>query len=276
MNHKDSFAELVSCEGLSGRQSELMSRHSCFRVGGPAEYWVVAETEEGLVRAFSWATELGVRVRFHLGDDHLVRDNGILGLSIALGGLAWGVSVQNNTIDVGGEHPVAALSEWVLRERLSPFVSTVGASSTVARALRGGLFGERVVGLRVLRGRQVRDIRPDQLRDNHVILRVKLEAVYEPSRQLTLVPPVTLIRSEPGRAFKDLPKQSASELIREAGLCGVRLRGAAIGSVEPNTILNLGGATTGDISLLLKMMRDRIKAHSGVEVRPIIKAFGER
>ena len=133
-----------------------------------------------------------------------------------------------------------------------------------------------MVGLRVLRGSQIRDINPEQLRDNHIIIRVKLEAILEKNRQLTLVPAVTLVRPSPGRAFRDLPKQLASDLIREAGLCGVRLRGVAIGSIEPNTILNLGGATAGDIALLLKMMRDRIKSHSGVEVSPLIKAFGER
>ena len=40
--------EIVASDGLSGRQDESMARHNCFRVGGPAEYWVVAETEEGL------------------------------------------------------------------------------------------------------------------------------------------------------------------------------------------------------------------------------------
>ncbi len=272
----DSFLETVANDGLSGRQGESMARHSCFRVGGPAEYWVVAETEEGLNLAISWAREFGVKFRFHLGDGQLVRDSGVLGLSIALGGLAWGVSLLDNEIDVGGGYPAAALAEWASREQLSPFLDVSGTAGTVSDAIRKGLFCERVLGLRVLRGSHIRDIKPSQLRDSHVILRVTLEAVLEGDRQLTLVPAASWNCPGPGQVLKDLPKQQASDLIREAGLCGVRLRGAVIGAVEPNTILNLGGATASDILLLLKMMRDRIKDQSGVEVSPLIKAFGER
>jgi UDP-N-acetylmuramate dehydrogenase len=237
---------------------------------------VVAETEEGLIRALSWADESEVKVRFHLGDGYLARDGGVKGLSISLGGLGWGVSLIDNQIDVGGGYPAAALAEWVAREQLSPFEVVSGVASTVAEALRGGLFGDRVTGLRVLRGSKIRDINLEQLLDHHVVLRVFLVAVVDGDHQLTLVSPVAANGSRPGRVLKNLPKQQASDLVREAGLCGVRLRGAAIGTVEPNTILNLGGATASDISLLLRMMRDRIKAQSGVEVSAVIREFGER
>jgi len=276
LSREASFLELVSGPGVSGRQGEPISHHSTLRVGGPAEFWLVAETEEGVSRALSWASDFGVKVRFHSDNGHLAREGGVSGLIIEIGALGWGVELQNNEINVGGFHPVAALAEWASRTRLSTFSSVAGAAGTVGASLRKGLFGDRVKAIKVIRGQQVREIDPSQLRDGHIILRVVLEAVLEGDRQLVLVSPDAINRGGAGQVFMDLPKQQTGDLIREAGMCGVRLRGAAIGTFEPNTILNLGGATTSDVLLLQKMMRDRIKLHSGVDVKPLIKAFGER
>jgi len=50
----------------------------------------------------------------------------------------------------------------------------------------------------------------------------------------------------------------------------VRLRGARIGTVEPNSIINLGGGTARDILLLMKMVEDRVQIQSGSCLKPTL------
>jgi UDP-N-acetylmuramate dehydrogenase len=79
----------------------------------------------------------------------------------------------------------------------------------------------------------------------------------------------------PGRVLEDPKNDDAAMLIREAGLCGVRLRGARIGQIESNAVVNLGGSSAKDLWLLLQMIRDRVKLHSGVQLQPALRRIGE-
>jgi UDP-N-acetylmuramate dehydrogenase len=74
---------------------------------------------------------------------------------------------------------------------------------------------------------------------------------------------------------EDPANDNASLLIREAGLCGVRLRGARIGLLESNTMVNMGGSSAKDLWLLLQMIRDRVKLHSGVQLQPALRRMGQ-
>ena len=78
----------------------------------------------------------------------------------------------------------------------------------------------------------------------------------------------------PGRIFADVGRGSAAEAVSDAGLCGVRLRHARIGTFEPNNIINLGGATARDLSLLMQLVKDRVKLVSGVELKPLSSPLG--
>ena len=78
----------------------------------------------------------------------------------------------------------------------------------------------------------------------------------------------------PGRIMKDTEEDSASQLIQETGLSGVRLRGARIGTRECNSLLNLGGASAEDIWLVFQMIRDRVKLQTGQVLEVSIRRIG--
>src|SRR5437870_363839 len=77
---------------------EPLARHATFGVGGPADAYFVARTEEQLRRAFSIAKSNGVPVFiFGSGSNILVGDNGIRGLTI-----------ENRTSEIEGPSPNGA------------------------------------------------------------------------------------------------------------------------------------------------------------------------
>ena len=77
-----------------------------------------------------------------------------------------------------------------------------------------------------------------------------------------------------GSTFKNPPGQSAWRVIEAAGCRGLTVGGAQVSDKHCNFLLNLGGAKAADIEALGEMVRERVKAHSGVELEWEIKRVG--
>ena len=77
-----------------------------------------------------------------------------------------------------------------------------------------------------------------------------------------------------GSTFKNPPGQSAWRVIEAAGCRGLTVGRAQVSDKHCNFLLNLGGAKAADIEALGEMVRERVKAHSGVELEWEIKRVG--
>lgn len=88
MNNSVNLLAEVLKEKMPGRVycSEPMSRHTSFKIGGPADVLVQPENSEGLAFALAAAKDYEVPVTIlGNGSNVLVRDKGIRGLVIQLG-----------------------------------------------------------------------------------------------------------------------------------------------------------------------------------------------
>ena len=77
-----------------------------------------------------------------------------------------------------------------------------------------------------------------------------------------------------GSTFKNPPGDRAWAVIDAAGCRGLRRGDAQVSEKHCNFLLNLGAATSGDIEALGEEVRDRVKAHSGVELAWEIQRVG--
>ena len=153
-----------------------------------------------------------------------------------------------------------------------------GRAGTVVEAYRAGLLTAWVDYCVVLRGTRVATVAPEKHSEKQPLLRLGLRReprpVEEEQGQLRLLPEQIQALGMPGRIVEDPPNEDAALLIREAGLCGVRLRGARIGQFESNAMINLGDSTESDLWLLIQMIRDRVRLHSGVRLQPSLRRLG--
>ncbi len=80
MNEIEKLGEYARSLGCEVRFDEPMSRHTTFRIGGPADVFLVVNDAPSLGKICRWASETGVRL-FLLGNGSnlLVSDAGIRG-----------------------------------------------------------------------------------------------------------------------------------------------------------------------------------------------------
>ena len=102
--------------------------------------------------------------------------------------------------------------------------------------------------------------RGNRRRDGRDQNQARGEPAAQPHRRLDLQEPAGHERLETGRRSR-LPRAHRSA-------------GAQVSELHCNFLINLGGATAADIETLGETVRERVKAHSGVELEWEIKRIG--
>ena len=79
-----------------------------------------------------------------------------------------------------------------------------------------------------------------------------------------------------GSFFKNPPGETAWRLIDRAGMRGAQVGGAQVSEVHSNFLVNRGGATARDFLELASLVKERVRAATGVELEEEVRIIGER
>ncbi|MGC1748236.1 MAG: UDP-N-acetylmuramate dehydrogenase [Pseudolabrys sp.] len=301
MSFPDTVPELKArMPELRGRllANQPIGEFTWFRVGGPAQAFFMPEDENDLayfLRKLPGETPVTV---IGAGSNMIVRDGGVAGVVIRLGRGFNDVKVEDHRITAG----TAILDVMVARAAQPAGIAGLaflsGIPGTIGGALRmnGGAYGgetkdvlvethgvDRQGNLRkftigemgfsyrhcgvsedviftaaVLQGRAGA---PEEIAAEMATIKKKREASQPRNRT-------------GGSTFKNPPGHSAWKLVDDAGCRGLTVGGAQVSELHSNFLINLGGATAADIEILGETVRERVKAHSGVELEWEIKRVG--
>ena len=301
MSFPDTVPELKArMPELRGRllANQPIGEFTWFRVGGPAQAFFMPEDENDLayfLRKLPGETPVTV---IGAGSNMIVRDGGVAGVVIRLGRGFNDVKVEDHRITAG----TAILDVMVARAAQPAGIAGLaflsGIPGTIGGALRmnGGAYGgetkdvlvetqgvDRQGNLRkftigemgfsyrhcgvsedviftaaVLQGRAGA---PEEIAAEMATIKKKREASQPRNRT-------------GGSTFKNPPCHSAWKLVDDAGCRGLTVGGAQVSELHSNFLINLGGATAADIEILGETVRERVKAHSGVELEWEIKRVG--
>ena len=284
---------------LRGRLSydEPMSRHTHWRVGGPARlYFVPADGAD--LTDFLGALDPSMAIYYiGLGSNLLVRDEGIEGAVVAFGrGFRELKRSGSQDVEAGAGTPCTALARACSSWGLGPADFFAGIPGTVggALAMNAGAFGGetwdsvRSVGTLdrsgVARTRSRDEYRPGyrQLEGPAGECFLQARFRFEPARQTGRIRSLMAERRrrQPlnlpscGSVFKNPPGGFAGELIEQAGLKGLRQGGAEVSTKHANFIVNHGSATAADIERLILKVRATVQASSGVTLQPEVRILG--
>jgi UDP-N-acetylmuramate dehydrogenase len=272
-----------------------------FRVGGPAQSLFSPADEDDLAYFLSTLTPETPVTAIGLGSNLIVRDGGVPGVVVRLGGRAFGaIEVLPGCRVVAG---AAAPDQFVAKAAAKAGVSGLeflrGVPGSIGGALRmnaGAHGGEIVDALIEARGVDRigatrafsnRDMgysyRASSAPEDIIFTRATFQGrPGEPGDIEAEMERITRAReaSQPirektgGSTFKNPVGLKAWELIDKAGCRGLRVGGAEVSTMHCNFLINGGAATAADLEALGEEVRRRVAESSGVALEWEIKRIG--
>ncbi len=288
------------CPGALILTDEPMSRHTTFRVGGPADIVVQPSSADEVIAAIETAKKLGQPV-FVMGNGSnlLVKDGGMEGIVIILGDRMSKITRSGNMLHAEAGAMLSRLSREALNAGLKGLVFASGIPGTVGGAVvmnagaYGGQMSDVLVRAKVLIGKEIKWMSRDELEMGYRTTKplkeggIVLEAEFrledgdpealtaetnELSRKRREKQPLSLPSA--GSTFKRPEGYFAGALIEQAGLKGVSVGGAQVSELHAGFVVNTGNATASDILGLMKKIQDTVFEINGVILEPEVRIVG--
>jgi len=278
------------------RCDEPLSRHTTFRIGGPARAFLVVDRLEDLKAVLAFCRNQ--RVVWKLigaGSNLLVSDQGFPGVVIRLGSGFAGLKVEDSAVQAEAGMPLADLVEQMRARSLSGVEFLWGIPGTLGGALRmnAGAYGQEIGDIAgnvsvvfpdgreaVLSRKEMRFCyRRTSLPEDAVILNAVLKlrpAETEEIERKTADFKKRRLESQPkgasaGCVFRNPKGDAAGRLIDQAGLKGRRIGDAVVSTRHANFIINQGSARFSDVYQLMELIRLKVEAKSGVVLEPEVE-----
>jgi UDP-N-acetylmuramate dehydrogenase len=293
--------ELRSHFGARLEANRPLADLTSFRIGGPADLFVMVENDGELMTAMAAAHRHEIPAMcLGAGTNLLVSDRGVRGLVVKLGASFGRIVIDGGNVTAGAAMQFGAMVETVVDRGLAGLEFGEGIPGTVGGGLvmNAGAFGgemARVVTLvhgvtidglaRALTKDEVNfAYRRTDLPPRFVITRVDFVLVYGDREELRAR--MMDLRSKraarqphglpnAGSVFKNPPGNFAGRLLESVGLKGARMGGAAFSGQHANFIVNLGGARADEVRELIELARSRVMESTGVTLEPEVRLIGE-
>jgi UDP-N-acetylmuramate dehydrogenase len=279
---------------------EPLSRHTTWRIGGPARAYCRVATEKGLSAVLTAAAQSREPLALlGMGSNVLVSDEGFPGFVVRLEGEFLAVEVMGTRIKAGGGAALGGVCALAARAGLSGLEAISGIPSSIGGAVRinAGAYGGEIFQVLesvrlVSREGQARtaaaeDIahgyrRSGLIETKEIVVWAILSLTPAPREEIEVKTKTVAekrrgaLPSEPnaGSVFRNPSGDYAGRLIESCGLKGTRRGGALISERHANVIVNAGGATAVDVLFLMKEMRDRVREQFGVTLVPEVELLG--
>lgn len=296
----DSFYHLLGEDRVF--LNEPMSRHTTFRIGGPADCFLQPSSAQEVGEILSICKENHLSY-FILGNGSnlLVSDEGYRGVIIQLFRNYSGIFVEGTRIRAAAGALLSAIAVAARNASLTGFEFAGGIPGTLGGAVvmnagaYGGEMKDVLVEATVMdQEGKIFTIPVEELKLGYRTSIVKtagytvLEAVIslkegnqEEIRAIMKDLTEKRVSKQPleypsaGSTFKRPEGYFAGKLIMDAGLRGYQIGGAQVSEKHCGFVINKGGATAEDVCRLMEDVREKVKEKFGVTLEPEVKFLGE-
>lgn len=296
----DRLIEMVEKERVL--QKEPLSRHTTFRVGGAADYFVSVKTEEEIWKVLTLCKEEGIPF-FVLGNGSnlLVGDGGYRGVIVQICKEMNAITVEGDRLRVQAGALLSKIGNVALDAGLTGFEFGAGIPGTLGGAvyMNAGAYGGEIKdviesatvlnpqGERMVLTKEELELgyRTSKVaKEGYVVLEAVLklqpgdpEEIREKMAQLReqRVTKQPLEFPSAGSTFKRPTGYFAGKLIQDAGLAGLTVGGAQVSEKHCGFVINRGGATAAEIMELVRQVQQKVKETFGVELELEVRRLGE-
>ena len=294
----EQLKQQLQAAGILYKENEPLSAHCTFRIGGPADLFVMPRDEDQLCQAVQFCKQ--AEIRYYLlgnGSNILFADEGFSGVVIDVSALGSDIAVEGNMLTAGAGVRLAVLCRAALEHGLSGLEFAYGIPGTVGGAVYmnagayGGEMKDVLTTVRYLAAEgEVREVPAAELdlRYRHSIFEENSGCIL--SAQFHLQPgnaadirakmdelmakrveKQPLDKPSAGSTFKRPAGAFAAALIDQCGLRGYRHGGAAVSDKHCGFVVNLGGATCADVLALCDEVRAIVKEKTGYDLEKEIR-----
>ena len=282
--------------------NEPMSRHTTFRVGGLADFFVTPKAKEEVRDVIRICKEAGMP--YYIignGSNLLVSDAGYRGVIVQIYKEMNEVKVEGDLVKAQAGALLSGIAAKALGAELSGFEfasgipGTIGGACVMNAGAYGGEMKDVLESVTVLTGEgKIIELGRNELelgyrtsviaKKGYIVLGavLKLERgdgekikTYMDELKEKRVTKQPLEYPSAGSTFKRPEGYFAGKLIEDAGLRGFQVGGAQVSEKHCGFVINRDHATAADIMELMRQVQIRVKENSGVDLEPEVKRLGD-
>ena len=280
---------------------EPMSRHTTFRVGGPADFFVTPKAKEEVRDVVRICKEAGMP--YYIignGSNLLVSDAGYRGVIVQIYKEMNEVKVEGDLVKAQAGALLSGIAAKALGAELSGFEfasgipGTIGGACVMNAGAYGGEMKDVLESVTVLTGEgKIIELGRNELelgyrtsviaKKGYIVLGavLKLERgdgekikTYMDELKEKRVTKQPLEYPSAGSTFKRPEGYFAGKLIQDAGLKGYQVGDAQVSEKHSGFVINRGNATAADVMQLISDVADKVKEQFGVTMEPEVKRVG--
>lgn len=305
MNSNDILIELkkiISEDKI--KIDEPMSKHTSFKIGGPAQYFVRVEDTTELIGLITLCKEKNQKLTVvGNGSNLLVTENGIIGIVAKVDFKDIDINYKNENVEikVGAGVPLGLLAQKFLKEEITGFEELSGIPGTIGGAvvMNAGAHGKEfkdivteVVAIdydgkihKFSNEESNFEYRHSKFSEgNYIIIQSKIVLAKGKKEEIKKKMDEYLqYRKEKqpieypnaGSTFKRGADFITAKLIDECGLKGYSIGGAQISEKHAGFIINKGNAKSKDILDLVEYTKEQVYQKFGKRLDLEIQVLGE-
>ena len=301
-NHRieNKFCNCLGSDNV--KQQEPMSRHTTFRIGGPADFYLCPHSTKEVQEIVEICKEENLPY-FVLGNGSnlLVSDKGYRGVVIQLWKNFSDITVKDCCIQAKAGALLSKVAAEALEAGLtgmefaSGIPGTIGGAAFMNAGAYGGEMKDIIKSVKVLdtqgevlvlpkeelkmgyrtsivkeKGYTVLSVELELTRGNQEEIRNTMEDLKE--RRTSKQP---LEMPSAGSTFKRPEGYFAGKLIMDSGLRGFSVGGAQVSEKHCGFVVNKGGATAMDVLNLIREVQRKVKEQFGVDLETEVRFLGE-
>ena len=282
-------------------KEEPMAKHTTFRVGGPAEYYLMPDRKE-LPEVIRCCGEYQIPyLVIGNGSNLLVSDKGIRGGVIEIGKNISAIRVEEGRIYAEAGALLSKTAHTALEHGLTGMEFAAGIPGCMGGAVvmnagaYGGEMKDIIASVTVLTKQgEEKKLRVEELdlsyrhscipQQEYLVLEAEL--ALQPGKQEEIRARMEELKAKrnekqpleypsAGSTFKRPEGYYAGKLIMEAGLRGFQVGGAAVSEKHCGFVINKEQASAADIYRLMQEVQQRVQQQFGVKLEPEVKMVGD-
>ena len=288
---------------MTEQTMEPLAKHTTFRIGGPADYYLIPESRHEVREAVLYAKEK--KLPFYIlgkGSNVLFSDEGFRGVVIEVGKGMSGIALERAGVvrvqaGTSMSAMAAKMAEWGLAgfEFAAGIPGTLGGGIAMNAGAYNGEIKDCILTATVLdQSGRVRILKADELelgyrtsiiqKEEYIVL--EAEFYFESGNPEGIKAHMRDLNSRrrdkqplefpsAGSTFKRPEGHYAGKLIEDAGLKGYRVGDAQLSEKHCGFVVNRGEATAEDVKKLIRDVQDKVWDEFQVKLEPEVRIIPE-